>query len=129
MSLGIVVSIGGLMFVFRAVEISILEMSISGKVVSKLTDYVNVAWSYYLSFSSNSSSSVADSCFLRFDSCTILRIYKSKADGVALLGSITSLLFEGSLQPTHGTCPGVYPASITYLVFSTTALLVGYVLV
>ena len=116
------------MFVFRAVEISILEMSISGKVLSKLTDYVNVAWSY-LSFSSNSSSSVADSCFLRFDSCTILRIYKSKADGVALLGSITKPLFEGSLQPTHGTGPGVYPASITYLVFSTTTLLVGYVLV
>jgi hypothetical protein len=60
---------------------SILEMSISGKGVSKLTDYVKVARSY-LSFSSNSSSSVADSYFLRFDSYTILRIYKSKADGL-----------------------------------------------
>jgi hypothetical protein len=122
MSLGIVVSIGGLMFVSGVVEISI-----SGKVVSS-TNYVEVAWSY-LSFSSNSSSSVADSCFLRFDSCTILRIYKSKADGAALLGSVTKLLYEGSLQPTHRTGADVYPASITCLVFSTTTLLVGYALV
>jgi hypothetical protein len=107
MSPGIAISIYGLMVLFI-----VLDMSMFGKVVSMLTEGADVARSY-LSFASKSSSSVADSSLLRFDSCTIFRIYKSRADVVTFLRSIIKLLFEACLQFTHASSAGFYTASIT----------------